>query len=147
MLQDHLLIHRFDQITHKLDLTNLANDEGTNSHWIHHLSNMFKWISLELSSLGIFAQTNKHAFMRGIIDIINKDLPMVRPLLVVSISINTWFSSRHAYWIWVRIILWVSMNFAISIYLILFKLVSHRIELVHHSHSNGDMYFVVLNSS
>jgi hypothetical protein len=38
---------------------------------------MMMLILLELSSLGIFPQFNKHAFIRDVVDIINKDLHMV----------------------------------------------------------------------
>lgn len=33
--QDHLLTRRFDQITCKLDLTNLTDDDGTHSYFVH----------------------------------------------------------------------------------------------------------------
>ncbi|UJR28966.1 hypothetical protein I4U23_010183 [Adineta vaga] len=59
--KDYLINRRFDQQIFKLDLTNLADDE-------------------ELSSLGIFPQFNKHAFIREVVDIVNKDLHMTRQL-------------------------------------------------------------------
>lgn len=48
--QDHFLNHRFDPITQKLDLTNLADDEGTNLH----LSNIFQTISFRIKFIGYF---------------------------------------------------------------------------------------------
>ncbi|CAF1618975.1 unnamed protein product [Adineta ricciae] len=59
--KDYLINRRFDQQIFKLDLTNLADDE-------------------ELSSFGIFPQFNKQAFIREIVDILNRDLHMTRQL-------------------------------------------------------------------
>ena len=36
------------------------------------------YFRIDLSALGIYPQLNKQAFVRDIVDIINKDLPMVR---------------------------------------------------------------------
>ncbi|CAF0720314.1 unnamed protein product [Adineta steineri] len=74
--KDFLLNRRFDQQIFKLDLTNLADDE-------------------ELSSLGIFPQFNKHAFIRDVVDIINKDLPMTRQLDLGSNNIMNLYEFRN----------------------------------------------------
>ncbi|CAF3919959.1 unnamed protein product [Rotaria sp. Silwood2] len=74
--KDYLLSRRFNQQTFQLDLSNLADDE-------------------ELSSFGIFPQFNKHAFIRDVIDIINKDLPMIRQLDLGSNNIMNLYEFRN----------------------------------------------------
>jgi hypothetical protein len=59
--KDHLINRRFNQQTFQLDLSNLADDD-------------------DLSSLGIFPQFHKQAFIRDVVDIINKNLHMTRIL-------------------------------------------------------------------
>ncbi|CAF3251827.1 unnamed protein product [Rotaria socialis] len=74
--KDYLLRRRFNQQTFQLDLSNLADDE-------------------ELSSLGIFPQFNKHAFIRDVIAIINKDIPMTRQLDFGSNNIMNLYEFRN----------------------------------------------------
>ncbi|CAF4851537.1 unnamed protein product [Rotaria sp. Silwood1] len=74
--KDYLLSRRFNQQTLQLDLSNLANDE-------------------ELSSLGIFPQFNKHAFIRDVVDIINKDIHMTRQLDLGSNNIMNLYEFRN----------------------------------------------------
>jgi hypothetical protein len=42
---------------------------------------IFLLIFIELSTLGIYPQLNKQAFVRDLVDIINKDLHMVRIII------------------------------------------------------------------
>ncbi|CAF1350103.1 unnamed protein product [Rotaria sp. Silwood1] len=74
--KDYLLSRRFNQQTLQLDLSNLAKDE-------------------ELSSLGIFPQFNKHAFIRDVVDIINKDIHMTRQLDLGSNNIMNLYEFRN----------------------------------------------------
>ncbi|CAF0839800.1 unnamed protein product [Rotaria sordida] len=74
--KDYLLSRRFNKQTFQLDLSNLADDE-------------------DLSSLGIFPQFNKHGFIRDVVDIINKDLPMTRQLDLGSNNIMNLYEFRN----------------------------------------------------
>jgi len=71
-----LFNRQFNQQTLQLDLTNLADDE-------------------ELSSLGIFPQFNKQAFIRDVVGIINKDLYMTRLLDLGSNNIINLYEFRN----------------------------------------------------
>jgi len=77
-VQDHLINHRFDQQTFQLNLSNIADDEG--NLWISYLPEKTQrfFIPTELSSLGIFPQFNKQAFIRDVVEILNKHLYMVK---------------------------------------------------------------------
>ncbi|UJR20686.1 hypothetical protein I4U23_023808 [Adineta vaga] len=74
--KDYLCNHRFDRQTFQLQLSNLADDE-------------------ELSLLGIYPQLNKQAFVRDIVDIINKNLPMTRQLDMGSNNISNLYEFRN----------------------------------------------------
>lgn len=75
-LKDHLINHRFDQQTFQLNLSNIADDE-------------------ELSSLGIFPQFNKQAFIRDVVEILNKHLYMTRILDLGSNNIVNLYEFRN----------------------------------------------------
>jgi hypothetical protein len=65
----------FNPQTFQLNLANLAEDEGKHIRSTCLLKSNI--IFLELSTLGIYPQLNKQAFIRDIVDIINKELHMV----------------------------------------------------------------------
>jgi hypothetical protein len=73
-----LLNRRFNQQTLQLDLSHLADDEGKKIKKFNLYLKTMKLIILELSSLGIFPQLNKQAFIREIVAVINKYIQMVR---------------------------------------------------------------------
>ncbi|CAF4384087.1 unnamed protein product, partial [Rotaria magnacalcarata] len=73
--RDYICNHRFNPQTFQLNLSNLADDE-------------------ELSALGIYPQLNKQAFLRDIVVIINKDLPITRQLDLGSNNISNLYEFR-----------------------------------------------------
>ncbi|CAF0983370.1 unnamed protein product [Rotaria sp. Silwood1] len=74
--RDYICNRRFNAQTFQLNLSNLADDE-------------------ELSALGIYPQLNKQAFVRDIVDIINKDLNMTRQLDLGSNNISNLYEFRN----------------------------------------------------
>jgi len=78
--KDYMCNHRFNPQTYQLNLSNLADDEGKNYLFIIRNSDkIFHFI--ELSNLGIYPQLNKQAFVRDVVDIINKDLSLVSKII------------------------------------------------------------------
>jgi hypothetical protein len=74
--KDYMCSRLFNPQTFQLNLANLADDE-------------------ELSALGIYPQLNKQAFIRDIIDIINKELHMTRQLDLGSNNISNLYEFRN----------------------------------------------------
>ncbi|CAF0843293.1 unnamed protein product [Rotaria sordida] len=74
--RDYICNRRFNAQTFQLNLSNLVDDE-------------------ELSALGIYPQLNKQAFVRDVVDIINKNLHMTRQLDLGSNNISNLYEFRN----------------------------------------------------